>query len=341
VTQVELLYLSVFLTAFVLTLALTPLARWAATAFGVLDFPSTPVKTHRAPTPYLGGLAIFSSILITLLLARLFTHFPTGTLRSLRGILIGAGFMVAVGLVDDVKGMSFRWKFFFQFLAACVLLHFGIGIKFVRPDWVAAVITVVWVSGVTNSFNIIDIKDGLASSQAFVAALGFLFISLPTEEIYVNFAASAVAGAALGFIPFNMSERYKIFMGDAGSLMLGFMMAALSMGTSYTRVSEIGLFAPVLILGLPLYDTFFVSYLRLRKGQSPFLGSKDHLALKLGVLGLSNRRVVAALGAVAAMSSAAAYFVTWWPVHVSVFIFAAALAVGLYVVAKLQKVEVP
>jgi UDP-GlcNAc:undecaprenyl-phosphate GlcNAc-1-phosphate transferase len=326
-----------------LALILTPLLREVALRWGVLDHPSTPVKTHRHPTPYLGGVAIFLAFLATLFLLRLFTHFPTGTLRSLRGILLGGVFMVGVGLVDDVKrgGLTFQWKFLLQFLAAGLLILYDVRIKFIQPDWLAWLLTLVWVVGVTNAFNIIDIKDGLAATQAFVASLGFLFISLPTEEIYVNFAAAAVAGAALGFVPFNMSDRWKIFMGDAGSLCLGFVMAALSLGTSYTRVNEVGLFAPLLILGVPLYDTFFVSVLRIRQGRSPFRGSKDHLVLKLGSLGLSNRRVVGVMALAAGLGSATAYFVTWWPLYVSLFVFAGAAAVGLYVILRLHRVQVP
>ncbi|HRY29187.1 MAG TPA: MraY family glycosyltransferase [Elusimicrobiota bacterium] len=341
--MIESLYVGVFLIAFSVVIVLTPLMRKIALTLNIMDHPSSPVKTHKHPTPYLGGMAIFLGIVTALLTARFFTHFPTGTLRSLRGILTGATFVVAVGLLDDLKpgGLRFQWKFLFQFVAAFLLLLFDVRIKFIQPVWLADLLTVVWVVGVTNAFNIIDIKDGLAASQAFMASLGFLFISLPTEEIYVNFAAAAAAGAAVAFIPYNMSGRMKIFMGDTGSLMLGFCMAALSMGTSYTHVNEIGVFAPLLILGLPLYDTLFVSFLRIKQGKSPFLGSKDHLALKLEALGLTSRQLVAALATVAALFSTAAYCVTWWPLHISLFVFAVAIAIGVYVVMKLQKVVVP
>ncbi len=337
------LYFGVFFTAFALGLALTPLLRLVAVRWDIMDHPSSPVKTHQAATPYLGGVAIFLAVALTLILTRQFTHFPTGTLRSLRALLAGGAFMVLVGLVDDLKhgGLSFRWKFLLQALGAFLLLWFDVRVKFIQPQWLADAVTVLWVVGVTNAFNIIDIMDGLAASQAFVASLGFLFISLPTEEIYVNFAASTVAGASLAFLPYNFSERRKIFMGDAGSLSLGFLMAALSLGTSYTQVNEVGLFAPLLILGVPLYDTAFVSILRIKQGKSPFLGSKDHLALKLRTLGLSSRQVVGTLTGVAALCGATAYFVTWWPLYVSIFVFAAAFAIGLYGLVRLHKVHVP
>ncbi len=338
----DIYYIFSFISSFVMVLILIPPIRKAALYWGVMDYPISAVKTHKTPTPYMGGVAIFMGITISLLLVRLFTNFPTGTLYSLRAIILGGGFIMLVGLVDDIKrgGLSIKFKFLFQIMGALLLLWFDIRIKFIQPDWLAYVLTIVWVVGITNTFNIIDIMDGLSSSQAFIACCGFLFISLPTEKIYVNFAAAAVAGACLGFIPYNMSEKRKIFMGDAGSMLLGFMMAALSLGTSYTRVNEVGLFAPLLILGLPLYDTFFVMVLRMQQGKSPFLGSKDHLALKLRTLGLSPKQVVLSLGSVAVFLCLTAYFVTIAALHVAVFIFAAAFVIGLYVIFKLHKVEV-
>jgi UDP-GlcNAc:undecaprenyl-phosphate/decaprenyl-phosphate GlcNAc-1-phosphate transferase len=337
------LTLSVFSVAGLTTLILTPLARSAALRWNVLDMPSTPVKTHRVPTPYLGGAAIFSAVALTLLLSRFLTHFPTGTLRSLRALIIGGGFMMVVGLLDDLKkgGMDFRTKFFFQFLAAGLLLLFDIRIKFIQPVWLAQIFTLFWVVALTNAFNLIDIMDGLSSSQAFVACLGFLFIGLPGEEIYVNVAAAAVAGACLGFIPYNLSEKRKIFMGDAGSLFLGFSLATISLGTSYTKVTEFGLFAPFLLLGFPLYDTFFVSVLRLVKGRSPFLGSKDHLALKLRALGLSSHWVVLVMAVTSVLFSMIALAVTRAPFYVSFFLLAIMAVVGLYAIIRLHRVQVP
>lgn len=337
------LSLAAFGIAFVLSLVLVPLARVIALRWGVMDVPSTPVKTHRDPTPYLGGVAVYSAVALCLLFLRFTTHFPSGTLRSLRALLVGGGFVMLVGLVDDVKhgGMDFRWKFFFQFLGALILMAFDIRIKFIHPDWLAGVFTVLWVVGITNAFNIIDIMDGLSASQATAAALGFVFIALPHEEIYVNFTALALAGACLGFLPYNLSSKRKIFMGDAGSLFLGFTLAAMSMGMSYTSESDFGLFAPILILGLPVYDTFFVSVLRVWQGKSPFLGSKDHLALKLKALGFSPRQVVSLMAAAAVVFSLAAYAVLRSPFYVSWILLTVVTVVGLYLMCRLHRVQVP
>src|SRR5262249_48552375 len=152
-----------------------------------------------------------------------------------------------------------------------------------------------------------------ASGISMIASLGFLFISLPSEEIYVNVAAAAMAGSLLGFIPYNLSKRLKIFLGDTGSLLVGFILAALSLGTAYTRVNNLGIFAPILILGLPLYDTCLVAYLRFLRGMSPFLGSRDHFALRLEKFGLFREEILVLVYAISLMLVFSAYEVTIVP----------------------------
>jgi len=288
------LYLLTFLSSLILGVILTPAARSAAIVLDIIDVPLSSVKTHKEPVPYLGGVAIFLAFVMSLLWVRVLTSFPTGTLRSLRGILSGGCFILVVGLIDDVKyrGLHYRTKFLFQIAAAVMLMLFGIRIKFIQPPWIAGALTIVWVVGVTNAFNLIDIMDGLAASVAIVSSLAFLLISLPTEEIYVNFAAAALCGACLGFLPFNLSRQRKIFMGDAGSLFLGFIASALSLGTSYSGKTEVGVFAPLLILGIPLFDTILVFSLRIKRGLSPFLGSKDHFPLRMESLGWTRHAIV-------------------------------------------------
>ncbi len=288
------LYLFAFFSALITSLILTPAARAAAIVLNIMDHPSTNVKTHKEPVPYLGGVAIFIAFMFALLWVRVLTSFPSGTLRSLRGILIGGAFIFVVGLIDDVRhhGLHYRTKFFFQISAAIVVMLFGIRIHFIQPFWIAMALTIVWIVGVTNAFNLTDIMDGLASGISTVTSLAFLFISLPTEEIYVNFAAAALAGAVLGFFPYNISKNSRIFMGDCGSLFLGFVASSLALGTSYGGKTELGVFAPLVILALPIFDTILVFYLRIRKGISPFLGSKDHYPLRMEALGWPRKKIL-------------------------------------------------
>ena len=227
--------------------------------------------------------------------------------------MLGGSLVFLLGVIDDLRkpaGLHFKPKFTVQSLAACALILFGVRIRFITPDYIAVGLTVIWVVGITNAFNIIDIMDGLSASQAVIAALAFLVISLPSEELYVNFASAALAGAALGFLPWNLSSKRKIFMGDCGSMLLGFLLAGISMGTKYSEVNNLGVFAPLFILLVPMYDTFFVMYLRLRKGLSPFLGSKDHFALRLEEVGYSRRQIVVMAALAAAFLGICAFLVT-------------------------------
>ena len=170
------LYFWCFLLALGVSALLTPLLRKLALAIGILDHPFSDVKTHKQPTPYLGGVGVATGMAVALVFARLFTRFPTGTLRSLRGILMGGLIILLLGLVDDVKskGLGYRFKFLIQIAAALCLLSFDIRIHFIHPLWLGNFLTMVWVVGIINAVNIIDIMDGLASGIAVIACLGFL-----------------------------------------------------------------------------------------------------------------------------------------------------------------------
>ncbi|AKL97848.1 glycosyltransferase family 4 protein [Endomicrobium proavitum] len=309
----EILYLTAFVTALIISILATPLCRLLAKKLNVLDNPVTAVKTHKISTPYLGGVAIALGWLVSLFAVRYSTSFPDGTLRSLRGIIIGALVVLFLGLIDDAKfkGLGFKSKLFIQFAAACIVVFgFDIRINFISIYWLSCLVSIFWIVGITNAFNIIDIMDGLSSGIATIAALAFLFISLPTEQIYVNFCAIALAGALIGFMPFNLSKSKKIFMGDTGSLFIGFILASLAMGTEYTSIHEIGLFAPLFILAVPIYETFLVSWFRIRKGKLPFMGSKDHYALRLEMMGLKRKNILLITYAVCIALAVCAYFFT-------------------------------
>ncbi len=307
------LYLLAVAIAGAISWSLTPGVRWLALKRGWVDSPSSAVKTHKETTPCVGGIAIFAAFVGTLLLLRVFTDFPTGTLYRLRGLVIGGTVIFLMGLLDDITkpyGLHYRIKFVVQMLAAVSLLSYGIRIRFITPDYLAAILTVFWVVGITNALNIVDIMDGLCASQAAIAALGFLMISLPSEELYVNFASAAIAGAALGFLPWNFSARGKMFMGDSGSMLLGYVLSAIALGTRYTEINNIGVYAPLLILFVPMYDTLFVMVLRLKHGQSPFLGSHDHFALRLEAMRYTRPQIVTLAAGAAMFLGFCAYLVT-------------------------------
>ena len=331
-----------FLFAGAISFFLTPLVRALALRWGVIDAPTSAVKTHKEPTPVFGGVAIYTGFVATMILVRLMTGYPTGTLTNLRSLVIGGTLVFLLGLVDDFlrpQGVDYKPKFAVQILAASLLVLFGLRIRFIEPSWVAAAVTMIWAVGVTNAFNIIDIMDGLSASQAAVAALGFLLLSLPSEELYVNVASAALAGATVGFLPWNFSKKRKVFMGDSGSLTIGFVLAGISLGTRYSDMNDAGVFAPLLILFVPVFDTFFVSILRLNQGKSPFLGSKDHYALRLEKTGLTRPQIVLVSAGAATFFSFCAFLATQYDLKGAVAVYLLVAAVVLWIGRRLALVE--
>jgi UDP-GlcNAc:undecaprenyl-phosphate/decaprenyl-phosphate GlcNAc-1-phosphate transferase len=336
------LYAACFGVAASISFLLTPLVRLLSLRMGLLDAPTSAVKTHTTPTPIFGGVAIYAGFAGAIVLLRFTTNFPNGTLYNLRALLLGGTLVFLLGLADDLRrpeGIGYRPKFVIQFLATALLVMYGLRIHFIHPTWLAVAVTLVWVVGVTNSMNIIDIMDGLAASQAAVAATGFLLVSLPSQQSYVRYAAAAVAGAAVGFLPWNLSKRHKVFMGDCGSLTLGFLLAGLSLGAHYSSVNNVGVFAPLLILFVPVFDTFFVSILRLNEGKSPFLGSKDHFALRLEKLGYTRHQVVLIAVVCAVVLSFSAFLATQYPLKQALAIYALVAAALLWVGLRLSLVR--
>lgn len=289
-------YTTTFIFSFLISFILTPICGLLAKKFSILDHPVSEIKTHKTPIPYLGGVAIALSFYFVLFLVRITTHFPTGTLRSLRGIVYGSVIVLVLGLIDDLKykGIHYSTKFMGELVACIIVMLYGIKINFVKPDWMAIIITLLWIIGITNAINLIDVMDGLSSGVAVISSIGlFLITKFVEEEIYVGFATLSLAGACLGFLPYNLSERYKIFMGDTGALFIGYILATIALGSKYSTNNTLAVFAPVIILLVPIYETILISILRLNRGQSPFVGSKDHFSLRLLSFGFSKFKVLA------------------------------------------------
>lgn len=280
------------LAAFLITSFSVPFFKKYAARF-FMDAPCG-VKKHSAPTPLVGGMAVFLGIVCALVLIRFCTNFETGTLHSLRGVLGGALVIFLCGLLDDFKkpkGVSIAFKFFMQAVASALLIYFDVRIKFFDNYALSCALTFLWVSAITNAFNLVDIMDGLCASQAACAAFFFLIIALGGEHIYVNFAAAAVLGSALAFWPYNHAGN-KVFLGDSGSSLFGFVLAAMAMGADYTGRNTLGVIAPALILGAVISDTSFVVIARLLGKKNPLKASDDHAVLRLKKAGLSPKNIL-------------------------------------------------
>jgi UDP-GlcNAc:undecaprenyl-phosphate/decaprenyl-phosphate GlcNAc-1-phosphate transferase len=312
-------------SAFALGLLLTPLAMAAAFRFGVLDRPVTELKKHSRPMPYLGGVAIFLAFAVPVIAAKLIMH---QTFHGVIGILAGAALMMIVGLVDDVKNLTPYAKLVMQLIVAFLIMKAGIHIRFMENNLVNYAFTVLWVVGISNAMNLLDIMDGLAAGVAAVAALAFFAVSMMAGRVNDMIPAIALFGAAAAFLVYNKPPA-KIYMGDAGSLFLGFMMAVLALNESYSRTNVVAVLSPVLILGVPIFDTFLVMMIRIGKGKLPIYGSNDHTAQRLVMLGMSKPMAVLFLVCVTAALSALAVFSTFLSVSGAIVLYMGIACAGM------------
>ena len=275
-------FAAAFLLSFGFALFWTPVMRRAALQLGILDSPDNKLKTHENAVPYLGGLAVYVAFLLTV---GVFTDFGTETL----GVLLAGSIALMVGLIDDFGVLTPHQKLLGQALAALVLIRSGTYIQLTfLPLTVAIPLTVLWILVVANALNIIDIMDGLASGVAAIAAIAIAAANYMAGREAVALLCVILCGATLGFLRHNFSPA-KIYLGDAGSLFIGVMLASLSMNAGYTRTNELAAVSPVLILGIPLFDLGLVMLIRWRKRIPVMKGSPDHFALRLRRAGLSVR----------------------------------------------------
>jgi UDP-GlcNAc:undecaprenyl-phosphate GlcNAc-1-phosphate transferase len=276
--------------------------RKAAIQLGIVDNPDGKLKKHGEATPYLGGIAVFAAYLLTV---GVLTDFDQPTL----GLLLSGTIALVVGLIDDFGVLTPSQKMLGQALAALVLIKSGTYIKLViLPIWIAIPLTVVWIIAVTNAFNIIDIMDGLASGVAAVAALILTVANALAGRDSQAFLALVLAGSVIGFLRHNFHPA-RIFLGDAGSMFIGFMLAALSMNLGGTKMNVLAVISPVLILGIPLFDLALVMFIRWRIGIPMTKGSPDHFALRLRRF-LSVRETVITTYIVAALLGGAALLIS-------------------------------
>ena len=329
------LYALTFVGAMTLSLLLVPAVREYAQRKEITDQPGGH-KSHIAPVPYLGGVAMvlaFSAAMFVGVVVRRSSQFDGREVRLTIGNLLAQGdglvrelivvlglalIFSAMGLIDDLRGLSPWLRFAVGLGIAVTLVAYGIRLQSPLPDAADAVISVVWILGITNAFNLLDNIDGLAAGTAAVAATIFFLIALFNDQDYSALLAIGLAGAMLGFLRSNFHPA-TIYMGDAGSLFIGFLMAylGLKMRTTVTEIPQ--LFAPLVVLGVAVLDTTMVVVSRLRRGVSPFTGGQDHLSHRLRRLGLSVRRSVStlllasvALGGLAVALSDAPATVGYW-----------------------------
>ncbi len=326
-----------FTVALLASLALTVPVRQLALRVGMVDHPG-PRKVHLTPIPLLGGLAIYCGVVLATLVSM-----DGNTRAQVVGVLAGATLVAVVGILDDRGLLHHQIKLFVGMpVAAFILLASGIHaqvISAVLPGRAGqigdAALTILWVVGITAAFSILDHMDGLCVGVAAMASIFFTILATLSGQVLVSTLAAAVLGAAIGFLRWNFKPA-KIFMGDGGAMFLGFMMATLALKL---RIAEprhaAGWMVPILILGIPIFDTVLVSISRSRRGLLPFAApGKDHTAHRLANLGLGQRNAVLALYGLGGALGLAALLVSRLPAQQAYALggltaLAGLLAVGL------------
>jgi UDP-GlcNAc:undecaprenyl-phosphate GlcNAc-1-phosphate transferase len=325
-------FLLIFACAFLLGISTTPAMRRIALRFGVMDRPSMR-KAHPTPVPLLGGVAIYAAVVSALLVY----YDREKIVFQVLGILLSATGVALGGVWDDRKGLGVPAKLLVQLSAALILVASGVQVSLPLPGWLNLALTVFWVIGITNAFNLIDNTDGLCSGVGAVAASWFLLLASLNGQYLVGALAAALMGACLGFLIYNFKPA-RIFMGDGGSLFIGFLMAVLGIKLRFpTNVNWVTWMVPILVLGVPVFDTTLVVVSRLRRGHNPLTTpGTDHLSHRLVRLGWTQREAVLLLYLAGCALGGVALFVSLASIRTA---YAVAIAVGLLAIVALLWLE--
>lgn len=276
-------YLGIFAASASLAILVTPAIMGYALRRGHLDRPGGH-KAHGSPVPYLGGLSLVVAFSAVVLIAAVLRP-PASGLGEL-GIIFGLALgLSALGLVDDLRGASVWWRLAVEVAAALVLWSIGSGVGIFDIGLLDALVTVIWVVGIMNSVNFLDNMDGLSAGVAAIAGAAFCVIALANGQYLVGALAAAVSGCAFGFLRHNFHPA-QIYMGDAGSLFLGFLLAFLGIRLRFEGPTEVTFFVPILVLGVAIFDTTIVTVNRLLHRRSPLAGGRDHVSHRLVFIGI-------------------------------------------------------
>ena len=283
-----------FLVAMAVSAVVTPAAIWAAPKIGAMDIPKDERRIHNKPMPRFGGIAIYAGI--TVALAVFAWNAP-----GVRSAVVGCSMIYVLGLIDDLKNLRHIVKFAGQLVCAAVTYALGLRIQFITNyfgegnmifgDAACFLITVLWLVSITNAVNLVDGLDGLAAGISAISALCIGYVAYIHGQYVPTMAMMIIAGAALGFLPYNFHPA-KIFMGDSGSELLGFAIAAFSILGTVKSSTIIVVVIPALVLGLPIFDTIFAIVRRVLRRQPIGRGDKEHLHHRIMKAGFGQRRAV-------------------------------------------------
>lgn len=277
--------LEVLFIATLISYLIMPLLRRLAFKIGYLDNPKS-TKVHARPIPLLGGIGIYLAFFITVSVTSL------QRIPQIFFIFLGCSILLVIGLIDDKFGMMPNIKLLGQFLAAMVVIKAGLRVYFLENYYLNTIFTYIWIIGITNSFNLLDNMNGLSSGIAAISSICFGIICFLEGQTVASGFSFALAGANLGFLKHNFPKA-KIFLGDSGSLMIGYLLSILSIWSCW-QIHQVNpsLIVPLLVLSYPIFDTTLVTIMRISEKRSIFEGGKDHSSHRLALLGLRRLKAV-------------------------------------------------
>jgi len=341
------IYSWAFAVALIVALAITPLIILLAKKTGAMDAPNAR-KVHKKPIPRIGGLAIYAGFMASIIFVVIKYGLDAEMIRETVGLMLSGTLIVALGLVDDYKNLPAKIKLLGQICAAAMLvLVFDVRIDFVTDPFgdyiyldnfpiphLAIPVTMFWLVGLTNTVNLIDGLDGLAAGVAAIASFTILLVALEQGFILVAVMTAALAGAAVGFLKYNFNPA-EIFMGDTGSMFLGFMLAGISVTGAVKSVATIALVVPIFALGLPILDTTFAIVRRVRGGVPIFKPDKGHLHHRLLSVGFTQRQAVLLMYVISALFGLSAIALTAVSYQIAILILFIVFLAIFYGVKKL------
>lgn len=318
--------------ATLITLLITPLSILIAQNFHLVDEPnSAPHKVHDHPVPRGGGIAIAIAVFVLAAISGKFN------LSDIRAIFVAAFIILAFGIWDDVKGLSASWKLLGQFLAAGILIWQGISIQMFRTPLLNMAMTILWIAGITNAFNLVDSMDGLAVGLAAIAATFFLFVTIDANQLHLTYISATLLGSCIGMFYYNTTPA-KTFIGDSGAQFLGFMLATLAMAYTPPGLPQpSSWFVPILLLGIPIFDTTFVVISRVRRGLPFYKAGQDHVYHRLTQLGMSPSQAVVTMHVGALLIGSLAFVALPLAPVPANLLFGLAVLFGLSVLVVLQR----
>jgi len=334
------------MVALSLSLFLTPLTIYIVRRLKIYDYPNER-KIHQRPVALLGGLAVYLAFFLTLTVFFFWNPHLARELNRDRflGLCLGSSIILILGVFDDLFGSGAQLKFIVQGIAAAILFYFGFRITFITNPmggilefdmFTSFIITIFWVAAMTNAINLLDGLDGLACGVSAVAGTTLIFVAFSRGDGISAYILTALVGALLGFLPYNLTPA-RIFLGDTGSLLIGFVLAAAGMLSLNKALTTVALIIPIAALGIPVYDTIVAIIRRSRAGRNIFQADRGHIHHILLKAGLSQRQVMLLLTFTSIYFGLLAYLCILLPEERYAWIIIAIFSISVLIAIRLMR----